>query len=124
MRARAVLTKVAYTPSPPPWSSWDGRLLERGRFEALGEARVYQAASCLRRAMDSELAEVRALEAEIAVLRPACKEPPAPRGDAASVRYVALVWPGGASEGLSSWAFRTSRQMFPKHQTWVGTQVL
>ncbi|XP_032978555.1 centromere protein P isoform X3 [Rhinolophus ferrumequinum] len=36
--------------------------------------------------MDSELAEVRALEAEIAVLRPACEEPPAPGGDAASVR--------------------------------------
>lgn len=123
MRARAVLTKVAYTPSPPPWSSWDGPRLERGRFEALGEARVYQAASCQRRAMDSELGEVRALEAEIAALRPACEEPPAPRGDAASVQYVALLWPGGASEGLSSWAFRISLQTFPKHQTWVGTHI-
>lgn len=64
----------------------DGPRLERGRFEAPGAARVCQAASCQRRAMDSELAEVRALEAEIAALRPACEEPPAPRGDAASVQ--------------------------------------
>lgn len=115
MRAWAIRTKVAHTPSSPPLSSWDSPRLERGRLEALGEALVNSAASCQRRAMDPELAEVRTLEAESAALRSACKEPPALGGDAACVQYVALLRPGGAGEGLSFWAFRTSLQTFPKH---------
>ncbi|XP_040476314.1 centromere protein P isoform X1 [Ursus maritimus] len=60
----------------------DGLRQQRGRLEVPGEARAAQIAARLRRAMDAQRAEVRALEAEIAALRRACEEPRAAGEDA------------------------------------------
>uniref|UniRef100_A0A2K5PR35 Centromere protein P n=1 Tax=Cebus imitator TaxID=2715852 RepID=A0A2K5PR35_CEBIM len=50
--------------------------------------------------MDAELAEVRALQAEIAALRRACEDPPAPWEETSRVQYVAPQVPQRWSRSL------------------------
>lgn len=102
MPARGARRASRTRPRPPLRGAPDGPRQERGRLESPGEALVGLAASRERRAMDAEQAEVRVLEAEVAALKRALEELPAPGEDTARVQYVALLRSRGAGGSVSS----------------------